>query len=43
MVDAGLLERRDFGAVEAAHDVGIGVHRQAVQGIFRKYHEIHGA
>jgi len=43
MVDAGFLERRDLRPVEPAHDFGIGVHRQAMQGIFGKHHEIHGA
>src|ERR1700738_4579888 len=39
VVDAGLLERCDFRPIEPAHDLGIGVHRQAVQRVFRKYHE----
>src|SRR5713101_4374721 len=43
MVDASSLERRDFRAVEPAHDFGIGVHRQAVQRIFGEHHEVHGA
>ena len=43
VLDAGLLECRDFRAVEAAHDGGIGIHRQAVQRIFREHHQIHGA
>jgi hypothetical protein len=43
VVDAGLLEGRDFRAVEPAHDRGVGVHRQAVQRVFREHHEIHGA
>ena len=43
VVDASLPERRHLGAVETAHDFRIGVHRQAVQGILGKYHQIHGA
>jgi hypothetical protein len=41
VVGAGLLERRDLGSVERAHDSGIGVHRQAVQRVFWKHHEVH--
>ena len=43
LLDASLPERRHLGAVETAHDFRIGVHRQAVQGILREYHQIHGA
>ena len=32
----------DLGPVEPAHDLRIGVHRQAVQRIFGKDHQIHG-
>ena len=42
VVDAGLPERRDLGTIETAHDLRIGIHRQSVQRIFGKYHEIHG-
>jgi hypothetical protein len=41
VVDAGFPEARDLRPVEPRHQVGIGVHRQAVQRIFRKDHEVH--
>ncbi len=42
VVDAGLPERRDLRPVERAHDRGVGVHREPVQGVFGKHHEVHG-
>ena len=41
VVAAGLAERRDFWPVERAHDLRIGVHRQAVQRVFGEDDEIH--
>jgi hypothetical protein len=38
----GLLEGRDLRSVERAHDRRIGVHREAVQRVFGKHHEVHG-
>ena len=43
VVDAGFLEGCDLGSIEPAHDLGIGVHRQAVQRGFGKHHEVHGS
>ena len=40
--DAGAAEALDLGAVEPAHDRRIGVHRQAVQRIFREDDQVHG-
>jgi aromatic ring-cleaving dioxygenase len=42
VVDAGLAERRDLRPVERAHDRRVGVHREAVQRVFREHHEVHG-
>jgi hypothetical protein len=41
VVDAGFFESRDFWSVERAHDSRVGVHRQAVQRVFGKHHEVH--
>jgi len=43
IVDAGLLERRDLRAVHCAHDLGVDIHRQAVQRVFGEDDQIHGA
>ena len=42
LLAARLAERRDLGAVEPAHQRGVGAHREAVQRIFGKDDEVHG-
>jgi hypothetical protein len=41
VVQARILERRDLGPIHPAHDLGVDIHREPVQRIFRKDDEIH--
>src|SRR5438876_10068056 len=43
VVDEAFPKGRALGSIEPAHDLRIGIHRQAVQRVFRKYHEVHGS
>jgi hypothetical protein len=38
---AGIGERGNLGAIEAAHDRRVGAHRQAVQRVLGKHDEVH--
>ena len=42
VLDAGRFESSYFRAVQAAHDLRVGVHRQAVQRVFGEHHQVHG-
>ena len=43
VVDACLLEGGDLRPVHTAEDVGVGVHREAVERVFGEDHEVHRA
>ena len=41
VVDAGSAKRRNLRAVHGAHDFRVGIHREAVECVLRKHHQIH--
>jgi hypothetical protein len=42
VIDAGLAKGGDLWPIEPTHDVGVGIHREAVQRVFGEDDQIHG-